>query len=226
MMFSSIHNLGAFVKIFHWGQDDEPWRKSPGIDTDPAIDIAAAQNLKNLASAHLGPNLLAIQIIANLQNYPYLKDLTIDGINPEFYIWNNAPTSLRSLKWEITPGSPSLENTNNPTCHWDKFRFLINVVEATCPDLESLEVSFQVNRTAPTNWSPIEPDRAQQYRTLDGTHVPVLKKLRHIGLQDEKWSILQQELLKFIGKYRLTLTSAIIPINCGKLTRSTLDFIL
>lgn len=101
------------------------------------------------------------------------------------------------------------------------------MVEAIYPDLESLEVSFQVNRTTPTNWSPIEPDRAQQYRTLDGTHVQVLKKLRHIGLRDEKWSTaLQQELLKFIGKYRLTLTSAIILISCGKLTRSTSDFIL
>jgi len=97
-MFSSNHNLGAFVKIFHRGQDNDPWRKSPDIDIDPAVSIAAAQNLKHLASAHLGPNLLDIQIISNLQNYPHLKDLTIHGIDPEFYIWNNAPTSLRSLK--------------------------------------------------------------------------------------------------------------------------------
>ena len=143
-------------------------------ETDASLIIAAARNMTNLRAAILIPSPFSAHIIANLQAYPYLADLEIDGLDPEKHIWSNQPTSLRNLKWKI--------GTNRDIGSWIATQFLIKVVETTCPYLASLEINtsstFRDSDSYPLNLQTTAPEIRYEYDQLSNRP---LKFLHHFG---------------------------------------------
>ena len=133
--------------------------------------------MKFLSNTFFTPNSLAAHIIANLGAYSQLVDLHIYGLMPEKHIWNPAPISLKTLEWEIPDGW----SNSSP---WNIAQFLVNVVEPTRLDLESLEVSLVDVRYAAhkqLTLSTVPAERAQQYRNSQTTTSAKLTRLRYFG---------------------------------------------
>ena len=189
-------------------------------DDDSQIIICAAQNMKYLSKASFTPNPLTADIIANLQLYPQLVDLHIYGLAPRQHIWSNAPTSLTSLKWEIPAGW----DREDP---WDRAQFLVSVVEATCPGLESLDISLRHIRHERPMLSAARPERAQLYCDVQPTATAKLTQLRHFGFSYQYSKIpIEEAFLSFVERHRQSLRSISIPVSYGPYTRGKLDFVL
>jgi hypothetical protein len=190
------------------------------LDDGSDMVINAAKNMKSLSRAFLTPNPLATHIIANLPSYSQLIDLHVYGLVPEVNIWGMAPVSLTSLKLEvITPWG----RREDP---WDTAQLLVNVVEATCPSLESLDISFCEMRGAPPTLPIVPPERAQQYREVQATTTTKLTHLQHFGYNPGEQSAIEVSFLEFVSRHRQSLKSIVIPISCGPWTREKLQFIL
>lgn len=162
-----------------------------GSDTDPSILTGAAQNMKYLSEASLSSNPLAAHIIANLPSYPLLVKLEIYGLKPEEHIWSMDPTSLTSLTWQL-PEARSRDATLSP---WDSAAFLVNVVETTCPNLESLDVfckDISKFRRGLSALPTVSTARVEQYRKVVPSEVPKLECLQHFRFRCGYLSIEQQ----------------------------------
>jgi hypothetical protein len=222
--------LGAFVRTFknYQNTSGEYEDATKGSDTDPSMLVGAAQNMKYLSEASLSSNPLAAHIIANLPSYPLLTKLEVYGLKPEKHIWSMDPTSLTSLAWQLPEGRDA---TLSP---WDSAAFLVNVVETTCPNLESLDISckdisrFRVGRPAlPT----ISTARVEQYREIVPSEAPKLERLQNFRFRcgygsTEQQGAFEKEFAGFIRRYGDSLSSITIPIWRGTWDRKTLDFVL
>lgn len=225
MIISRNPKLGALVRIFKNYHNPFGDFQDATLDPDSSMLIGAAQNMKNLSRASLTPNQLAAYIIATVQSYPQLVELTVYGLKPEEHIWSMTPTSLTTLKWEVPPGWNSSEQ--NP---WDTAGFLVNVVEATCPSLEWLDISVCQMRTSLPKLPVVSPDRVQQYRGAQATPAPKLAHLRHFGFRYQYDGGHRREIqvafLDFIRRHRQSLKSVTIPVGYRPWTKEELDFIL
>lgn len=158
------------------------------------------------------PNLLAVKVITNIQSYP-LQDLTIHVLDPRSYIWRRVPTTLRSLSWKF-----EVDHGIDP---WSVAQFLINVVEATCPKLESLTINTTTTWQQYYSYKLPEPVSTilDQYK-----HIPIscevsLSHLRHFSYHDDYNIIpdaktnMRNGFLEFVTKHRHQLSSITIPLN-------------
>lgn len=194
-------------------------------DADSSIVVEAAQNLKQLSRASITPNKIAAHILANIQCYSQLVDLTVYGMHPEEHIWSMDPTSLTRLAWEIP--NRYFQRYHNP---WDAAYFLVDVVEATCPALESLDI-FWSDRREDYPKSPVVPsERARQYQVQDVLDVSKLAHLRHFGFRYHHspgdGSAIEPKFLHFIEKDKQTLKSVTISLSYGPWLKEQLNFIL
>jgi hypothetical protein len=196
-------------------------------DGVPELLAKAAQNMKFLSKASFTSNPLSIQVITNLPSYSQLTTLSITGVKPEEHVWDIAPTSLKKLKWEVASGWD--ERDRNP---WDIANLVIKVAEATCPDLESLEISFcdMYGFRAPA-LPAVSTDIFSRYQEIQISSTPKLTRLRHFSFKYEDASAEQQaaveaSFLELVTRYSKTLKSVSIPHRYGSMTRETLDFIL
>ena len=207
-----------------------PHSMSPGLSF---IHRSAAKNMSGLVRAKLAPSHVSTHIIANLQSYPHLTDLTIIALNPIDYIWRQAPqTTLRHLKWKIPERSERFESSLPDL--WSTAQFLINVVESTCPVLESLDITAFKGYHLEHHYDIIESaiyDSAAAISTnSSGHHSNSLRHLRHFGYSYQyshgAMAPIVAGCLAFATKYP-TLTSLTIPIaNDDKWTFETLQCIL
>jgi hypothetical protein len=220
--------LGAYVRIpvFKNYRDYYPWPVHhdatirAGADINQTL-VQAAQNMWLLSKASFTANPLSIQVITNLPSYPQLTDLSIAGVDPEEHIWNIAPISLKKLKWEV----PIAWYCKTP---WDAATFLVKVVESTCPDLQSLDISFSY--TLPRQ-SPTITNIINQYRGRQASSAPKLMNLRHFGFKFQDSSPAGQIALEagfhdFVARHSQSLKSVSIPTSYEAMTREALDFIL
>jgi hypothetical protein len=200
--------------------------------------IGAAQNMKYLSEASLSSNSLAAHIVANLPSYPLLAKLEIYGLKPEEHIWSMDPTSLTSLIWQLPQvwtsrrfGGRQIINTPNP---WDSAAFLLSVVETTCPDLESLDISYKDMScfiVLPSALPEVSAARVEQYCKVQTAGTRHLERLQHFRFPYSHGSVEQQgtienEFTGIIGRYGDSLSSITIPILRGSWNQNTLDFIL
>lgn len=194
------------------------------MDADNAMLVKAAQNMISLTQASLTPNQLAVQIVADLQSYIQLADLTIHGIHPEQHIWAMSPTSLTSLKWEM------------PTSYfrafgsaWPAADYIVNVVENTCLALTSLDIGFS-NREGQSELPAVAPERARQYRLVPNERPTTLPHLRHFGFRcwygASEQGTIEINFLDFIERHRQSLKSVAIPLSYGPWSRGNLEFVL
>ena len=170
-------DIGAHVRTF---KNFRPWGIGYVLDATrergpakPDMLIKAAQNMKCLIKASFIENPLAIEVVTNLPSYSWLTELSITGINPEEHIWSSALTALKRLHW----ASPNLHGDQRS--HTQTAEFLIKVVQSTCPDLESLDISL-----GHASWSISERTASStvQYENIETPKSPALAKLRHLGL--------------------------------------------
>src|SRR4051812_29386637 len=132
--------LGAHVRTFaNYTTPHERGKKdiTRQRETDPSLLVCAAKNMRNLTKLSPTKSPLAVQVITDLPLYPQLSDLTIDGINPNLHIWQNAPTAVRKLKWKII--SSSIQSDDKSA--WENIQSFLEVLEASCPNLEELDIS-------------------------------------------------------------------------------------
>jgi hypothetical protein len=186
----------------------------------PETLTKVAQNMRFLTKASLTANPLAWEIVTHLPSYTQLTDLTIQGCRPKEYIWPRARTALKKLHWNISSQfeKESLPQTAN---------FVINVAESTCPDLESLDISFGVGDFPAHVASP----NIDQYQGIQRFDSPKLTRLRHFGLTYLCADISDQAELKaltlsFAALYSQSLNSISLPLGHNSPTREDLDFIL
>lgn len=184
--------------------------------------------MKYLTKASFTRNPLAIHVIMNLPSYPQLSDLTIDGVNPELHIWKNAPTALRKLKWKI-PYSRYGPDAKSP---WDEPQFLLKVVEASCPNLEEIDMSL-CNMGRQDNEDIVAAEVVEEYKSIPDTTEVKLTHLRHFGFKiasaypnEEQHTAIENYILGFVGKHKQTLQSLTLPVNIGTWSREKVDFIL
>lgn len=197
------------------------------MDDDSSVIIGAAQNMKFLSKAFFTPNPLAAHIIANLKSYSQLVDLHVCGLLPGEHIWSKAPVSLKSLKWDMPAGRRGADQ--NP---WDTAQLLINIVGATCPGLEFLDISSVEMRHTNSlfNLPAVPPERAEQYRQANASASIKLTHLRYFGFSYKQspnhQSGIEAAFLGFIGRHGQSLKSISIPISCGPWNKEKLNFIL
>ena len=189
---------------------------------DNAMLVKAAQNMISLTQASLTPNQLAVQIVADLQSYTQLADLTIHGIHPEQHIWAMSPTSLTSLKW----GMPTSYFRTFGSA-WHVAGYIVNVVENTCPALTSLDIGFS-NRGGQSELPAVAPERARQYRLVPNERPTTLPHLRHFGFRygSGEQGAVEINFLDFIERHRQSLKSVAIPLSYGPWSRGNLEFVL
>ena len=213
--------LGALVRsIKNHGMSSFEECKDATLDDDSQMVVRAAQNITCLSKASFAPNPLAAYIIANLQLYPQLVDLHVYGLKPQEHIWSNSPVSLTTLKWEVPTGR-GRQNA------WDRAQFLVDVVEATCPHLESLDISFVDSRGESPTLSATPQERTQLYRDLQATTTTRLTHLRHFGFSYRSSdSPIEEAFLNFVERHRESLRSISIPTSFRSYKRERLDFVL
>jgi hypothetical protein len=108
-------------------------------------------------------------------------DLTIFYLNPEDHIWPMAPTALKKLKWNFSKWEKQGSAQSNP---WNNIDMLINVAEATCPALESLDIWYTTDRSVGTTTLPIvSRDLVNQYVKVKDRATPRLQRLKHFGIR-------------------------------------------
>jgi hypothetical protein len=218
-------SLGALIKSFKNGNlpgqesEDATWE----ADSSGLID-SIAQNMRNISRADFTANLLAAKVVTNVPFYQNLHHLTVNGFEFDQIMWNNFPTTLRSLEWETPPHRSSNENNWHP---WGKAQFLINVVESTCPDLEYLNISI-----AFSNWrsrpgpelQSVASHIIEQYQG-NGASSPQLANLHHFGFTYSKYGedVTQHDYINFINKYQHSLNSVSIPLGNWS-RKDTLEF--
>ncbi|KUJ08753.1 uncharacterized protein LY89DRAFT_690769 [Mollisia scopiformis] len=214
--------LGALVRTFKTPQSPKYERPQQlASDVDESVFISAAKNMINLTKAKLTPSPISDYILANLQSYPRLTDLEISGFKPEEHIWALAPTSLTSLKWQVPF---DWEDDAHP---FSTAKFLLNVTEATCPNLRALDVTVRDSGKSLV-FSKVDAGGAQIY------HAPAspksgLPQLRHFGFhyQDNRSPVTTKEsLLSVFKTYHTSLTSVSVPVDCEYYNRTTLDYLL
>lgn len=194
---------------------------------EQSLLIAAARNMINLNEALLTPNALAAEIIANLQSYQQLEKLQIYGLNPREHIWAFAPTALKKLRWQAPPSAPGSAPVGE-----DSTLSLLKMVQATCPSLESFDISlgqgFRYNRRLEALPAQIENSQLQ-YGNLarELPDIPPMKNLKHFGLQHSYGHFGDYTIfLDFIKQHHATLDSITIPIGLHFESREALNFIL
>ena len=201
--------------------------KDATLGDNNSMICKAAENLTQLSMASLTPNPLSAHIIANLQSYPQLETLHVYGLQPQEHVWDMAPISLKTLKWEIQTNWRIVGSEANA---WDVARFVMNVVEATCPGLESLEVSVATLRLVQSTLSVVPAERSEQYRHADSSSSTKLPNLRHFGFKFGYCSTslvdIESPFLNFVEKHAQSLNSLSIPIEFGVPVKEQLDFIL
>lgn len=222
--------LGSLVRVFK-NYNNQPAGKCGDGTTDDALDsellIRAAKIMTQLSKALLTPNQVAAYIIANLPSYPQLVDLNVYGFRPEEHIWRKSPVALRKLTWTASTGGWGASWVDP----WNSIGLLVNVVEATCPNLESLDISFsdRTRRQEVPEIPTVAPERVQQYVQARSNDTSVLLNLQHIGLRygiNEEADKHDKMLEGLVERYSHSLTSVSIPIGHGPWTRRRLEHIL
>jgi hypothetical protein len=138
------------------------------------------------------------------------------------------PTSLTSLTWQLP------ERRDATFSPWDSAAFLVNVVETTCSNLESLDISFKDFarfRVGPHALPTVSIARVEQYRKVVPSEATNLKRLQNFRYRcgygsKERRSAVEKEFTGFIGRYGDSLSSITIPIWQRTWDRKTLDFVL
>jgi hypothetical protein len=188
----------------------------------PEMLTKVAQNMKCLIKASFTENPLAIEVVTNLPSYSRLTELSITGINPEEHIWSSALTALKRLHW----AAPNLHGDQRS--HTQTAEFLIKVVQSTCPDLESLDISLG---HIAGSVSECTASSMVQYENIETPKSQALIKLRHLGLTyqnayDDEQGELEALILNLAARYSATLESVSLPIKDGTMTRETATFVL
>jgi hypothetical protein len=167
--------LGGLVRVFK----NQPAHKGIGrgitFKIEEPVLIGAARNMTGLKETRLAPSVLAAHILAELQSYPRIENLHVSRLDPEKHIWSNAPCSLKTLRWDM-------ENDFD-------MQLLIKFAEATCPNLESLDlhlVKKDYPYSAMSAPQTVPSQTMLQYPELlaseTASEVAPLKRLRHLGL--------------------------------------------
>ncbi|PVH85141.1 hypothetical protein DL98DRAFT_568377 [Cadophora sp. DSE1049] len=223
--------LGTQVRTFV--NDTYPYAGGRDVtqraETDNTLLVDAAKNMKGLCKASFSTNPLAIHMITNLPSYPQLSHLRLDGFMPSKHIWENATTPLKTLKWNIaiprgTEGSASLAEA----------RFLLRVLEETCPDLEVLDLSLgdPYSRSVPNTDLATAPGVIDAYNALPEITEAKLTHLCHFGFStrgaggDVPEEEIKVFILEVVGRYGHSLRSITIPGGGHGWTRGGLDFVL
>jgi hypothetical protein len=201
--------LGAYVQTSKnsqsfWGASDDATMVFD-TDTDISMVIDTAQNMKCLSEASLSSNPTVPHIIANIPSYPQLTKLQICGLKPEEHIWSIDPTSLTSLSWQL----PEVWRGDGGLGAWVSAAFLVNVVETTCPKLESLDISCKDMSGVRSRLIPLPTvsiERFEQYRKVQPAGARNLERLRHFefryyyGSGGEQVAV-QAEFVGFVRRY-------------------------
>ncbi|KAI6711316.1 hypothetical protein JHW43_006146 [Diplocarpon mali] len=196
--------------------------------TDRSLLTRAAENMRFLSKASFTANPLAFQVIMKLPSYPQLYDLILDGIAPDYCIWRNAPTSIRNIKWKIpSPGYGSVAKSL-----WDSPKFIFRVIEATCSDLETLDISF-CGSDYIEGMDTVTPSIIEEYQALPENTGVKIARLRHFGYTWNIWPPYVKDdsaetsfILSFIAKHGKSLQSLRIPVNMFSWNNDTLNFTL
>lgn len=204
------------------------WRANDAtLDDNSSMIVKAAENMTNLSTASLTPNSLSAHVIANLHSYPQLNTLHIYGFQPQEHIWKLAPVSLNNLKWEIHQDWAMVGPEGNA---WDFAQFVVNIVEATCPNLKSLEISIAAMRPHPPMSPVVLAERSEQYRQADRSPSIKVPNLQHFGFKLGYCSTelidIEAPFLNFVERHAQSLKSISIPVNYHFPVKEQLDFIL
>lgn len=193
-------------------------------DADLNLLPLAGQNMKGLSKAVLMPNALAVSIISNLTDYSQLVELSVHGFFPNDHMWPIAPLALRKLVWDLPRDSFS----NRETTAVATVAQLIDIVEATCPALESLDISHSSNLMV-EDYQEL-PKHNQQITRPNRTGQEGLTHIRHFGLGfrsgyvhgfDDHQAVEQiNSFVGYVKRYAHTLNSITIPIPDGAWSRS------
>jgi hypothetical protein len=106
----------------------------------------------------------------------------------------------------------------------------VNVVEATCPNLKSLEISIATMRPHPPMPPVVPAERSEQYRQADRSPSIKVPNLQHFGFKLGYCSTelidIEAPFLNFVERHAQSLKSISIPVNYGVPVKEQLDFIL
>ncbi|PMD16156.1 hypothetical protein NA56DRAFT_692911 [Hyaloscypha hepaticicola] len=210
---NTIHPLG-----YDYVQDDMIGTH----EARPETLNKSAQNMRFLTKASLTANPLALEIVTNLPSYTQLTDLTIQKCQPKEYIW---PRAYKTLKKKLHLNIWPRDDEDEPIPQ--TANFVIKVTESTCPDLESLDISFGAGGFPPSVASP----NIDQYQGVQRSESSKLNQLRHFGLtylrvDNSDQAKLNALTLSFAALYSQSLNSMSRPISFCSSTREALDFIL
>ncbi|KAH7420076.1 hypothetical protein BKA64DRAFT_716437 [Cadophora sp. MPI-SDFR-AT-0126] len=222
--------LGTLVRTFV--NDSDPYAGGRDVtqrsETDKSLLFDAAKNMKGLCKASFSTNPLAVQVVTNLPSYPQLSDLTLNGFIPTKHVWANAQAPLKSLTWKIN----TLRSPEGPVS-LAEVRFLLRVLEETCPDLELLDLSLgdPYSRSA-SNADVATVPRVDAYVSLSEKPEANMTRLRHFGLSTRSSGVENHDeeikafILEVVEKYGHLLQSITIPGGTHEWTRGGLDFVL
>ncbi|KAL3426345.1 hypothetical protein PVAG01_03136 [Phlyctema vagabunda] len=197
--------LGAAAMIFKdipnvFGRNQDPiW------NADPDMLFSVAENMKNISEASLAPTATGSEIVSRLPDYQRLFSLSVKGLDPRQHIWDVTPVNLTYLEWKV----PRSFLYDGPSPR-DFLRFLIDVVETTCPALESLKILMCGSSRDSHSPGIGQPERSE----------------KHFGFEEWYPEINTDKLfLDFLKKHRQSLKSVYIPIF-SEWTREQLRFVL
>ncbi|KAG4441282.1 hypothetical protein IFR05_003210 [Cadophora sp. M221] len=223
--------LGAQVRTFV--NDSDPYNGGQDMtqraETERTLLIEAAKSMKFLSKASFNSNPLGIHVVTTLPSYPELYDLTLDGFILSKHIWGHSLTALKSLTWKMRRYDRAFGASFLTEAY-----FLLKVVEATCPDLEVLNISLNDHnyREVINTDSALSLELIGGYNSLPDSTYPKLINLRHFGLhpRDFRGGNSQAEIKSFIldiaRRYDQSLKSISIPAGSRRWTRDWLDFVL
>lgn len=176
-------------------------------DEDVEMLTRAASNMKSLVRAHMFTGPLPSYIVTNLPLYFSLVELSIHDHYPSTIAWFQVTMPLRSLKWTIPAARVWGVPPKNP---WASAQLLESMLQATTPELESLDVWFNSDSSQREIDSTPSP-HAKQYLDLLRPSTTNLKKLKHFGMKipphDNIGDNQADFYLDFVSRHRNTLTS-------------------
>jgi hypothetical protein len=199
--------------------------KDATFSSDTELLISAAKNLTRLTEASFTMNPLATTVIDALPSYSHLSTLKIEDISPKEHIWTKEQTSLTTLDWKMPISRGGPDSSLRPA------NILLGAVEATCPQLTSLDITL--SQAGPRPEIPtVEPESVRQYIDMAIPAIPMMN-LQHFSLQFQQYFYpasgnldLESRFVEVVERHRRTLKSVVIPIPYGQFTRGGLDFIL
>lgn len=184
--------------------------------------------MSGLIKATIEKNILTATVVENLPVYSRLSVLSINGFSPHDHIWNKLPTSLTSLTWRL--------RTLLSVSASDQVEIIVRVVNSTCPNLKSLDITLPVadGRSTASEHTEDRLNRIQQYYNESAGPFPQIQ-LQHFGLRCTVFSTeveetrihntIQTNVTEVLEKHGALLSSLILPFRSRPWTRNGLDFI-